>query len=159
MTAHTSERTSQRANTLLSVAKFDDLTLSSVQGDKLADPEGAHILQPLQVPNPVSWSTESGKLLARFRLVVSLRGGGVFTTRELYRLKVAVIAHYTLKEPLTDEQRGHVPDFLALRGWTQAWPYLRSEIQELSVKLGLPPLVLPLLQPGGAKDIDVKEVV
>ena len=41
-------------------------------------------------------------------------------------------------------EHADLDDFVGISGYLHLWPYLRAEVQCLTTKLGLPPLVLPV---------------
>ena len=76
--------------------------------------------------------------------------------QNLARLRVAVRVACSVVETLDPEREEATPDFLGILGWMQAWPYLRTEIQPLSTKLGFPPLTLPILLTGQTSEVPVE---
>ena len=68
--------------------------------------------------------------------------------RPLGIIHVAYRAQYSLKEEPANEE--DIPHFVGISGFLHVWPYLRSEVQSLTAKLGLPSLTLPVLMSGHA---------
>lgn len=68
--------------------------------------------------------------------------------QELAHLKLSYHSLYLFTKPVGTWPTPALESFLALNGTHHVWPYARAELQEMSVKIGLPPLILPVLKPG-----------
>jgi hypothetical protein len=101
----------------------------------------------------VHWTRSDTNLLAFFPVEVDIQDGSV---EPLASLSVLMRATHGISDELTDEQIAAVPHYLGIVGWMQVWPYVRSEIQELSTKLGFPPLTLPVLLAGQTRHVPVR---
>lgn len=101
----------------------------------------------------VHWTRNDANLLAFFPIEVDIQDGSV---EALASLSVLMRVTYGLSDDLIDEQIAAVPHYLGIVGWMQVWPYIRSEIQELSTKLGFPPLTLPVLLAGQTRNVPVR---
>lgn len=64
------------------------------------------------------------------------------------RIFVALRISYEFNVPLDEQPDDALENFVGFYGFLHLWPYARAEVQSLSAKLGLPPLVLPVLRPG-----------
>ncbi|MCI0701749.1 MAG: hypothetical protein L0241_11755, partial [Planctomycetia bacterium] len=76
----------------------------------------------------------------------SISGKTVDSEREALRIDTALRLTYTLSsnDGLTDE---HIAAFGELNGVYNAWPFLREYVQSTTIRMGLPPLTLPLFNP------------
>lgn len=63
----------------------------------------------------------------------------------LARVGVTVFITYAGAANATEDDLRH---FVGISGFMHAWPYLRAEAQALTSKIGLPPLLLPLVVSG-----------
>jgi hypothetical protein len=77
---------------------------------------------------------------------------------EFVQMQVGYLCVYGILREVTSEEEELVPQFLKTAGWAHAWPYLRAEVQSIAMKLGLPPLVLPVLLPGQAEHVPVQRL-
>jgi hypothetical protein len=104
-------------------------------------------------PDPtVVWHVDGREL----RAVVPMRLGidvedddtsnGQAKTR-LAEFLVVMRLDYELKDG-AEWSMDEVPHYAGISGFLHAWPYFRAEIQSLTGKLGLPPLLLPVVVSG-----------
>lgn len=105
--------------------------------------------------NEVRWYREENAILGIYPVQVFIQHKGAEEPENLALVRVAARAVYVITGELDDEKLACVPDFLGIVGWMHVWPYLRAEVQQLSAKLGYPPLTLPLLLAGQTKNIPV----
>jgi hypothetical protein len=117
-----------------------------------ADGPGSRLSWDLSDPTAV-WSQDGTELRAFFPLVVKIESLGPEKSRPSPRgvaeFRMAYTVIYESKE-LTAEQLLDVPHYLGVCGFLHLWPYVRAEIQCLTAKLRLPPLVLPVIVSGHA---------
>jgi hypothetical protein len=81
----------------------------------------------------------------------------VFATREgskperlpIANIQVALRLEYEAKSG-SEFVEADIPHFAGITGLMHAWPYVRSDVQWLTTKLRLPPLVLPVILSGHA---------
>jgi hypothetical protein len=66
----------------------------------------------------------------------------------LAQVKVVIRADYSVKAGDEIPAPADIDHFAGISGFMHAWPYLRAEVQSLTTKLGLPPLVLPPIVSG-----------
>lgn len=101
----------------------------------------------------VHWTRDSAELLGVFPVEVAIQDG---STTSLASLNVLVRATYGIIDDLTDDKLEAIPHYLGIVGWMHVWPYVRAEVQELSTKLGFPPLTLPVLLTGQTRHVPVR---
>lgn len=100
----------------------------------------------------VFWELEGPRLC----VVVPVRLS-VFGTREgskqerlpIANIQVALRLEYEAKSG-SEFVEEDIPHFAGVTGLMHAWPYVRSDVQWLTTKLRLPPLVLPVILSGHA---------
>jgi hypothetical protein len=98
------------------------------------------------------WALDEGELRILFPLVLTIDAQLAAKSSKqqpLAEFHVSYTLVYAAKE-LTSEQVDDLPHYVGISGFLHAWPYLRADIQCLSAKLGLPPLVLPVIVSGHA---------
>jgi hypothetical protein len=101
----------------------------------------------------VHWKKTESELVVAFPVEVTIQDGAA---DGLASLSVVVRATYGFREELTDDALEAIPHYLGIVGWMQVWPYIRAEIQDLSTKLGFPPLTLPVLLTGQTRHVPVR---
>jgi hypothetical protein len=69
---------------------------------------------------------------------------------DVAHLAVTIRIAYELKDPTIDNETLH--GYATITPLMHTWPYLRAEIQTLTAKLDLPPLLLPAIVSGNAED-------
>lgn len=74
---------------------------------------------PAKVPAPSAKSVRVAELTVSFRLEYAVRERGLVSEAD-------------------------IEHFLGINGFLNAWPYVRAEVQSLTTKIGLPPLLLPV---------------
>jgi hypothetical protein len=100
------------------------------------------------------WAMDEDGLRALFPLVLTIEAQPASKSSKaqpVAEFHVSYMLLYAAKD-LSDEQLEDVPHYVGVSGFLHFWPYLRAEIQCLSAKLRLPPLVLPTIVSGHAAD-------
>lgn len=69
---------------------------------------------------------------------------------DLVRIEAEYCLQYRLSS-FADVRKQHIDAFGRLNGLYNAWPYWREFVQSATVRMGLPPLTIPVLPPVGAK--------
>lgn len=77
------------------------------------------------------------------------------SAQPLGEVRVATRADYHKADGFTDADSPAIADYVGITAWMHVWPYLRAEIQSLTAKLDLPPLLLPVLFAGQLAHIPV----
>lgn len=115
----------------------------------------AHLSLSWEVgPVGASWLRTDQTILAVFSFDVGIDGksdaepGEPEPARGAKAVRIADV-HVTLRLDYTilpgvDVPDADLDDFVGISGYLHLWPYLRAEVQCLTTKLGLPPLVLPV---------------
>lgn len=107
---------------------------------------------------PVHWLRAESTLLAIFPITVAVQHDAGEGREDLGHLRVALRLGYKTSPDFADEDEAFVGDYLGTAGWLHAWPYLRTEIQSLSSRLGFPPLVLPVLLAGQTATVPCQRI-
>lgn len=94
---------------------------------------------------------ENDELRVLLPYSVHLNASANGSTRELAIVAVTMRLTYRL----LDKEIGDdvLEAFAAISPFMHSWPYLRATVQELTTKLGLPPLLLPVAVSGHAEQI------
>jgi hypothetical protein len=103
----------------------------------------------------VRWSKRGNAVVSWFATKVGIQHAEGEARTDLATMEAIARVTYEVVDALDDANEARIPDFLGIVGWMHAWPYIRSEIQSLSVKLGYPPLTLPILLSGQTSDVPV----
>ncbi len=105
---------------------------------------------------PVQWARREGQIHGVFPVRVMVRRPISETeTEDFVEISVAYQCVYSLLREPSESELAAIPSFLATVGWAHAWPYLRTEVQNVSLRLMLPPVTLPMLLPGQAEQVPV----
>lgn len=111
------------------------------------------------LPDPTGvWSLEERSLTAFFapELLIDVSEDNGASSQRLAQFRVKFQLEYDLKPDSTWSEED-VPHYVGVTGLLHLWPYFRAEIQMLTTKLGLPPLVLPVIVSGhAARRVKVK---
>lgn len=99
-------------------------------------------LQPIEIVWAASDEDDLLRVLVPLTLHVTREGQPIAELGVLLRLD------YRTPPEVRKESPAALSSFAGISGCMHAWPYLRSEVQQLSTKLELPPLVLPLIVSG-----------
>lgn len=101
-------------------------------------------------PIQATWMRSSDFIQALFPFVVRIEGRSDSGEKmSVAEVSLLVQLHYKLAAAaeVADDDLDH---YVGINGYMHAWPYLRAEVQALTTKLGLPPLVLPVQVSGNA---------
>jgi hypothetical protein len=97
----------------------------------------------------VQWGIWEGEVRAAFPFMVQLEAhGDANEVTPLARMSLTVRADYRIDERFSEKDEEAVNHYLGLSGIMHVWPYIRAEVQSMSIKLGFPALTLPVLLPG-----------
>ncbi len=104
------------------------------------------------VPMKLVWGIEDGQL----RVVVPvslhiLRGGNSNAAEAVAQIGVLLRLDYDMVD--ADESEAAIESYLGISGCMHAWPYIRAEVQQLTTKLELPPLLLPPIVSGNVGSV------
>lgn len=139
------------------------LRLSQINFVKISANVVSHVDSPVwcfdMKLHSVGWYSAGDTISAFFPLQVNLQHKEEDSRQDLFEIHVVVQVEYQIRQELSDDERTAIPHFVGTAGWMNAWPYLRSEVQQLSSKLGCPPLTVPLLLPGQTTKIPVEEIL
>jgi hypothetical protein len=120
--------------------------------------EGGTLDWNLENPTFV-WQRNGQHLIALLilNLTFNLQSKEAAPARRIGAIQVGYRVEYALKdESVSDDD---IPHFVGISGFMHVWPYLRSEVQALTAKLGLPSLTLPIMVSGqAAAMVTVKHV-
>lgn len=145
----------ETAKTLNQKLQFDDVGLLAIEAKLLAPVETSELSFGIRF-DEVEWQLGDNHLFAAFPLAVGITEASE-SGREIASIQLVLRGSYRLSESFDRVADLDATDhFLAIVGWLQMWPYLRAEVQQLSNRLGLPPLVLPVLLPGQTADLSVR---
>ena len=107
---------------------------------------------------PWEWARADASLFALFSVTATVQHADGDKRIDLGRVRVALRLRYLVAPSFAVTDEGLVPDYLGTAGWLHAWPYLRAEIQSLTVRVGFPPLVLPVLLAGQTSTVPCRRV-
>jgi preprotein translocase subunit SecB len=92
-----------------------------------------------------SCDRDAKELVVRATLMTCAKNdSGAKVTEEIFHIEAEFILRYSIDsiDGIDDE---HVKAFGRINGIHNAWPYWREYVQSTTVRLGLPPLALPLM--------------
>jgi hypothetical protein len=103
-------------------------------------------------PEPTAvWHLDEDGLRAVFPLRLTIDAvegdGGDAPKTRIAELGVVMRVDYEMK-PGGQWADSDIPHYVGITGFMHVWPYFRTEVQWLTMKLGLPPLVLPVIVSG-----------
>ena len=152
----------QRAATLNRRLQLSNISIFELSGQRTPHSvPGAgepNLSFSLELESPACLDGE-GEVFAVFPVLVKLEQLEGTERHGLAVLRVGVHIVYAKDRALDEGEAAALEDYVGIVGWMHAWPYVRAEIQALSVKLGFPPLVLPVLLAGQTADIEVRKLV
>lgn len=107
----------------------------------------------------VKWSSTDELVICTYTIGVAIqhRTEAKDEREVLAFIRVQFRADYTAPKGFGGNELA-IPHFLGIVGWMNVWPYMRAEVQQLSAKLGLPPLTLPLLLSGQTTNTPVTRI-
>jgi hypothetical protein len=97
------------------------------------------------------WIRDSGELRVLMPYVVDVVAKMKGRTLSVAHFAVVMRLAYALKDPSLDDET--LEGFAWITPFMHSWPYLRAQVQELTTKVGLPPLVLPVAVSGHAEGV------
>jgi len=106
------------------------------------------------------WNVIGDSLICVFGLDVGILSTSSDPPIRLASFSVCFRAEYKMGEaynPATDDEL--LPHYAGVVARLHVWPYMRAEVQELTGKLGLPSLTLPVLMSGGTVNFPVRKHV
>lgn len=146
-----------KASLLNNALQLEQVFLSRLEAQQLAGTAATQLGFTVNF-EPIAWTDIPEKVVAVFPLAVIIEDHTGGSKVELAALRVAMRAFYRTQKPLDGERTGLLPHYLGIVGWMHVWPYARAEVQALSVKMGLPPLVLPVLLAGQTAEVEVHRI-
>jgi len=98
------------------------------------------------------YSAEAKHIQVLVAFFVSAKTNSGDQGRDIFQIECRFALDYVLSgdEPPGDEE---VAAFAKLNGIYNAWPYCREYVQSTASRMGLPPIVLPVLMPGAIEKI------
>lgn len=99
----------------------------------------------------VAWGYVDGDLRVVVPVTLAVLRGSEKNAKRAADIGVLLRLDYEAKGPIDDEKS--IASFVGISGCMHAWPYIRAEIQLLSTKIGLPPLLLPPIVSGHVERI------
>ena len=101
------------------------------------------------VTSGVEWlKAASDRAVVVFPLVLTVSStNDAGEVAEMAKLSLQYHIIYVFRQPLQLSD-AELESFLAYYGCIHIWPYARAEFQQLSVKIDLPPIILPVLRNG-----------
>ena len=134
------------AASLAQKVRLSDIMCISIEGKLLTGVEPEHLSYDLD-EFVVRWHIREKdlKVILPFSLSALVHRGE--QSEKLASFSVLLRADYVIKD---DEAVNHadISHYAGIMGYMHTWPYFRADIQYLSTKLGLPPLVLPVIVSG-----------
>ena len=92
-----------------------------------------------------AWRLDGDEVDVQFPFIVEISAAAGSTPQEIARVAANIYITYAGAAAFSPDELRH---FVGVSGFMHAWPYLRSEVQALTAKIGLPPLLLPLIVSG-----------
>ena len=147
-----------RFNDTLQIVAVSAISISAKQLGVAVEPKPGQLAFRITRP-PVQFLLldEQLRVLVPFKVLIEAIGESD-ERPALAQIEVDMLVTYQRIGPIPDDAMACLPDFAGVAGSLHAWPYIRQEVQDLSVKLGLPALVLPALPPGAAAHVRVLEI-
>lgn len=147
-----------RAGRLNTALRLDQIFLFSIHAQHLGGAVAPKFGFSLEF-EPTVWSPLPDGLVAMFPLKVSLEDRSRGAATKLAEIRVGMRIFYkTEAEGGLEEHADCIEDYLGIVGWMHAWPYARAEVQDVSVRMGFPPLVLPVLLAGQTAGVIVRKL-
>ncbi|MBI4704422.1 MAG: hypothetical protein HY744_25240 [Deltaproteobacteria bacterium] len=101
-----------------------------------------------QPPVDVRWTRADAQVGAVFPFLFRIRiSEGESPPQDLAELVVVIRLTYRVRDD-AEMVGGDLRHYVGVTGYMHAWPYVRAEVQELTAKLGLPALLLPVVVSG-----------
>jgi len=148
-----SELRLQDASKVAERVRLREVHIAAIEGRLLApDDLNGQLGWSLEQIN-IAWVVADGELRVVVPVTVQIHrtpNGGA--ARALAKVHVTIRADYVRdrEKHCTDAE---LASFVGMSSVMHVWPYVRAEIQSLSAKIGLPPLVLPPILSGHTKQL------
>ncbi len=139
--------------------QLQHITLFSLEAQGHRLPERANLNFELGHRETI-WNVIGDSLICVFGLDVGILSISSDPPIRLASFSVCFRAEYKMGDaynPATDEEL--LPHYAGVVARLHVWPYMRAEVQELTGKLGLPTLTLPVLMSGGTVNFAVRKHV
>lgn len=146
----------QAASRLASKMRLRDVVCTEIRAKHMAvSSESGDAVLSWDLKHPhASWRSENGEVAVLFPFAITIdakKEGGSRATPVaeialIYQLLYAV-------DQLEPMEVAELPHFLGVSGFMHLWPYVRAEVQCITAKLRLPPLVLPVVVSGHAAEV------
>jgi hypothetical protein len=101
-----------------------------------------------------SWRIDNAQIRVRFPFAITIEEatGDDAQNRVIADLNLVFQIVYSI-DKLDKAHMSELPHYLGISGFMHLWPYVRAEVQCLTSKLRLPPLILPVAVSGHAARI------
>ena len=148
-----------RASTLNAKLRLDTISHFRVAASHVdgGGEESPHFSYTMTMDSPV-YAEPDQSVIAVFPVTIAIEHRAADRRVPLGELHVTVRAIYVKEPAFTTDDSSAVEDYVGIVGWMHVWPYVRAEVQNLSTKLGFPPLLLPVLLAGQTADIPVRRL-
>ena len=144
------------ATRLVGHIALTDISIVRTVGELLAIPNsGAHLSYEV-LPIAVHWfRTEPDVVIAVFTCEVktSYSPGNAKDKTTMARFELGLQATYKIVKQPESVENSLVAQYIGVVGFMHMWPFLRVEVQQLTAKLKLPALTLPVKVSGQAPDL------
>lgn len=104
------------------------------------------------IPMALSWDIADGQLRVVVPVTIHVVRGRDEKQQE-HIAEVGVLLRLDYEQTAKGESDAAIDSFVGISGCLHVWPYIRSEIQQLSTKLELPPLLLPPIVSGNVANV------
>jgi hypothetical protein len=129
--------------------RLSNIVLLAIEARTLAPYLGAGNLSYDVDHLPAVWNLLEDALVSVYGVTVKIRNRAEADTIDLCSISVRARAEYDFKQDFSrDTDEALLNDYIGIVGRLHVWPYFRSEVQQLTSKLGLPALTLPVLLSG-----------
>lgn len=145
-----------RAAKLNSVLRIDQVLLFHLDARQVGPAPATPAFRFSSSFEQVVWSRGPEGIVALFPLKVVIRDGNEVPEVSVAEITVGmrILYRHSSEQALSDALE-FVDDYVGIVGWMHAWPYVRAEVQGITARMGLPPLVLPVLLAGQTVDVAV----
>lgn len=130
---------------------LDDVHLDKLSTEVIAQPSASASELALDFSFRVAWARVDSLpgFLVRFDFDSSVREHiEAKEDRKIYTFSARYILQYRLESTMPSEWEERIPTFSRLNGVINAWPYVRADLQNMTCRAGLPPMLLPVFRPG-----------
>jgi hypothetical protein len=146
----------QAASRFASRVRLSDLVCIEIEARHLTVPASAETSTlSWDLKNPhARWRSEEREISVLFPFAITIE------RKEERRSRTDVVADIKLVyqvlyivEQLEAAEMAELPHYIGVSGFMHVWPYVRAEVQCITSKLRLPPLILPVVVSGHAAQI------